>query len=213
MQCLAEPRPFRIAYRSRSYTGHLGLGRLVMLCYSESTTSSADIQVGPEFISMVSGEVRQPRRILAKAFRSTIWRILIFYLGSALCVGINAPYNDPALLGAIAAGAPGAAKSPYIINMNRLGIPILPHIVNACMITSVFSIASSFTFAASRSLYRLGLEGQAPKIVTRTNRFGLPYVSVAAVLAFGCLSYLSVSNSTAKGAQSHTLLAESMTDG
>jgi amino acid transporter len=52
---------------------------------------------------------------MPKAFNSTIYRILFFYVTGALCVGINTASDDPNLLGAIAAGAPGAAKSPYII--------------------------------------------------------------------------------------------------
>jgi amino acid transporter len=56
-----------------------------------------------------------PRRILPRAFKTTIWRLLFFYVGGALCVGIVSAADDPNLLGAIASGAPGAAKSPYII--------------------------------------------------------------------------------------------------
>jgi yeast amino acid transporter len=41
--------------------------------------------------------------------------MMIFYIGGALCVSIVCPFNDVALLGAISAGAPGAAKSPYVI--------------------------------------------------------------------------------------------------
>lgn len=70
---------------------------------------------GPDWISLIGGEVRNPRRVLPKAFNSTVYRIILFFVLGGFCVGINAPSNDPALLGAIAAGAPGAAKSPYII--------------------------------------------------------------------------------------------------
>jgi amino acid transporter len=64
---------------------------------------------------MISGEVKNPRRIMPKAMNSTIYRIIFFYMTGALCVGIVSASNDASLLGAIAAGAPGAAKSPYII--------------------------------------------------------------------------------------------------
>lgn len=66
-------------------------------------------------IRMISGEVKNPRRIMPKAMNSTIYRIIFFYMTGALCVGIVSASNDASLLGAIAAGAPGAAKSPYII--------------------------------------------------------------------------------------------------
>jgi amino acid transporter len=71
--------------------------------------------VGPDYISMMAGEIKNPRRVLPPAFNSTIYRIIFFYLTGALCVGIVSASDDAALLGAIAAGAPGAAKSPYII--------------------------------------------------------------------------------------------------
>lgn len=71
--------------------------------------------VGPDYISLIGGEVKSPRRILPKAFRSIIFRIPFFYVIGSLCVGIVAASNDESLLGAISAGAPGAAKSPYVI--------------------------------------------------------------------------------------------------
>ncbi|WVQ80706.1 hypothetical protein IAT38_002811 [Cryptococcus sp. DSM 104549] len=154
--------------------------------------------VGPDYISMVGGEVKNPRRILPKAFNSTIYRIVGFYLTGALCVGVVSSSTDQNLLGAIAAGAPGAAKSPYVISMNRLGIPVLPSIVNALILISLFSTANSFTFVASRSLFSLAQKGQAPRIFNRVNRHGVPYVAVTGTLVIACLSYLSVSSSTVK---------------
>lgn len=64
---------------------------------------------------MVSGEVKSPRRVMPRAFKTTVYRIFGFYLTGALCVGIVAASDDPNLLGAIADGAAGAAKSPYVI--------------------------------------------------------------------------------------------------
>ncbi|TYJ58458.1 hypothetical protein B9479_000665 [Cryptococcus floricola] len=154
--------------------------------------------VGPDYISLVGGEVKNPRRILPKAFNSTVYRILGFYITGCLCVGIVSSSTDQSLLGAISAGAPGAAKSPYVISMNRLGIPVLPSIVNALVLLSLFSTANSFTFVASRSVFSLAQQGQAPKVFLRTNRHGVPYVSVTATLLIGCLAYLSVSSGTAK---------------
>jgi amino acid transporter len=161
--------------------------------------NSRSPQAGPDFISLVAGETQHPRRVIPRAYKTTIYRILFFYIGSALCVGINVPFDDASLLGAIAAGAPGAAKSPYVINMNRLGIPVLPDLVNAIVLTSVFSTASSFLYGSSRALYSLGLEGQAPKIVTRTTKRGVPYVAVFFILLVSCLSYLAVGKGSAKG--------------
>ena len=144
---------------------------------------------------MVSGEVRDPRRVLPKCFNSTIFRVIFFYMGSALAVTINCPYDDPNLL----SGLSNASMSPYIINMKRLQIPALPSIVNAIVFTSIFSTGSSFMFSASRLLYSLALHGQAPKFLARTNRFGTPYLAVFFVAAFGCRSYLTLGSKSGVG--------------
>ncbi|ORY27120.1 amino acid transporter [Naematelia encephala] len=154
--------------------------------------------VGPDYISLIGGEVKNPRRILPKAFNSTIYRIALFYLTGSLCVGIVSSSTDENLLGAIAAGSPGAAKSPYVISMNRLGIPILPSLVNAVILISLFSTANSFTFVASRVLLSLAQKGQAPRVFARLNRHGVPWLSVIVTLAISCLAYLSVSSGTVK---------------
>ena len=43
--------------------------------------------------------------------------------------------------------------------MVRLGIPVLPSIVNALIATSIFSAGNAYMFGTSRSLYSLALQG------------------------------------------------------
>lgn len=86
-----------------------------------------------------------------RAFKATIYRLVVFFIGSALAIGILVPYNDPGLLGAIAADAAGGGKSPYVISMQRLAIPVLPAIVNALILTSVFSAGNAFRESALSS--------------------------------------------------------------
>jgi amino acid transporter len=143
----------------------------------------------------VAGETKDPRRVLPKCFNATIFRVIFFYIGSALAVSINCPSDAPELLG----GLSNAGRSPYIINMNRLMIPVLPSLVNAIVFTSIFSTGSSFMFTASRMLYTLSLHGQAPKVFSRVNRYGTPYLAVGLVASFGCLSYLTLSSQAGVG--------------
>lgn len=63
---------------------------------------------GPEYISMVAAETENPRKILPPAFRSFAWRILLFFVGSALCMGIVIPYNDTTLLGILGGALTGS---------------------------------------------------------------------------------------------------------
>lgn len=52
---------------------------------------------GPEYISMVAAETERPRTIMPPAFRSFVWRLLLFFVGSALCMGIVVAYDNETL--------------------------------------------------------------------------------------------------------------------
>jgi len=77
-----------------------------------------------------------------------------------------------------------------------MGIPALPSIVNAAILTSAWSCGLANSYTASRVLYSLALRGTAPAVFHKTYR-GVPILALGVVVAFGCLSYMSVSNSAA----------------
>lgn len=110
-----------------------------------------------------------------------------------MSLGLLVPYTDTNL--SLATGT--ASQSPFVIAFNRAGIYVLPSIINAVVCTSAFSCGSSCIFLASRTLYGLAEEKQAPSILLRTNRFGTPYVAVGLSLLFTPLVYLSLSSSSA----------------
>jgi amino acid transporter len=147
---------------------------------------------------MAAGEAENPRKIMPRAYRAVFYRLSCFFILGSLCVGINVPYNDPEMMAAFKLGKPGAAASPYVVAMNRLRIEGLPHIVNAMVLASAFSAGNSYVYCASRSLYGLALEDKAPKFLTKTTRQGVPWVCVIIVLVFAMLSFLQVSENSAK---------------
>lgn len=120
---------------------------------------------GVEAVAVAGGETGDPRRNIPKAVRRVFWRILFFYVLGALAIGVLVPYNDSNLLNAQAAGAAGAAQSPWVIAVYRAGIPVLPSIVNAVTLTSASSSANSFLYQGSRYLFALAQNGQAPKFL------------------------------------------------
>lgn len=75
-------------------------------CLERQTDSRS--MVGPEFISMAAGEAKNPRRLMGRAFSSFVWRLMFFFLGGALCVGIVIPYNDRILHETIAGEREGS---------------------------------------------------------------------------------------------------------
>ncbi|KAJ5380513.1 uncharacterized protein N7496_002941 [Penicillium cataractarum] len=157
--------------------------------------------VGPEYMSMVAGETKLPRRYLKTAFKTTYVRFAFFFIGSALCVGIVIPYNDTTLLDILSGSSGGsgtAAASPYVIAMNHLGITVLPHITNALLVTSIFSAGNAYTYYGTRSLYGLSLQGQAPKVLRRCTKAGVPIYCLCIVIIFPFLAFLNVSSGSAQ---------------
>lgn len=158
--------------------------------------SAAFCIVGPEYISMVAAEAKRPRIYIKNAFKTVYWRFGLFFILGALCAGIVLPYNDRTLGEEQDAGTQSAAASPYVIAMTNLGIDVLPHIVNALMVTSIFSAGNTYTYCATRSLYGLALEGRAPKVLRYCTKNGVPLWCFCIVMCFPCLSFLQVSSAS-----------------
>ncbi|KAI1341770.1 putative general amino acid permease [Xylariaceae sp. FL0016] len=192
---------FRYWYSPGAFVEHLasgGTGRFlgVVSCIIQASFSIC----GPEYISMVAAESENPRKVLPTAFRSFVWRILLFFVGSALCMGIVIPYDDKtlaAILGGEADGSGTGAASPYIISMNRLKIYGLPHLVNALIMTSIISSGNGLLFSATRTLHGMSLEGHAPRFLSYCSKAGVPIYALMVSLAFCLLAFLQVGSSSA----------------
>ncbi|KAF9877468.1 hypothetical protein CkaCkLH20_05168 [Colletotrichum karsti] len=155
--------------------------------------------VGPEYISMVSAEAQRPSVYIKSAFITVYYRFCIFFVIGALAVGIVVPYNHPTLVNLYFGDGGGgtAGASPYVIAMENLGIGGLPHLVNALILTSIFSAGNTYTYCATRTLHSLALEGRAPRVLRKVNKRGIPIYCFCVVMIFPFLSFLQVSSSSA----------------
>ncbi|PBK94220.1 hypothetical protein ARMGADRAFT_1029375 [Armillaria gallica] len=146
---------------------------------------------GIETVANAAAETQNPRRNIPLAAKRVFWRVLIFYVLGILIVGLIVPSNDPNLLG----GSGNASQSPFVIAAKRAGISVVPHIINAIVLTSAWSAGNSIMLNGSRNLYGIAREGHAPKIFLRVNRFGVPYVAVSFLAAFMALAYMTLQDS------------------
>ncbi|KAI1024470.1 hypothetical protein LB503_007187 [Fusarium chuoi] len=181
------------AFAELYYDGALGKFVGFLACLIQAAFSIA----GPDYVAMAAGEAENPRKILPRAFKTVFYRLTFFFVLGSLCVGILVPYDDPNMIAAFRDGKSGAAASPYVIAMDRLGIRVLPHIVNAMILVSAFSAGNSYVFCATRSLYGLALEGKAPRFLKICTKTGVPIYCVLVVLLIALLSFLQLSNSSA----------------
>ncbi|UKZ76969.1 hypothetical protein TrVFT333_004685 [Trichoderma virens FT-333] len=158
-----EPGSFAELY----YEGNLGRWLGFLQCLIQAAFTIA----GPDYVSMAAGEAENPRAVMPRAYNAVFYRLTAFFILGSLCVGILVPYNDKELIAAFASSKPGAAASPYVVAMNRLGINVLPHFVNAAVLTAAFSAGNSYA--------------------------GVPVYCVGFVLLFALLSFLQLSSNTA----------------
>ncbi|ODV95783.1 hypothetical protein PACTADRAFT_75010 [Pachysolen tannophilus NRRL Y-2460] len=186
-----------IGFRYWRNPGPWGPGLLVeshstgrFLGWVSSLINAAFTYQGTETVSIASGEVSNPTKSIPKSINKVIFRILFFYILSLFFVGLLVPYDDPAF----SSDGSYTSASPFIIAMVNCGTPILPHIFNAVILTTVISAGNSDVYLGSRVLYGLAESGIAPKFFTKCSKQGVPYISVFFTAIFGCLAYLSVSN-------------------
>ncbi|KAL2834114.1 amino acid permease/ SLC12A domain-containing protein [Aspergillus pseudoustus] len=151
--------------------------------------------LGTELVGVTVGEAQNPRKTIPRAIKLTFYRILFFYVISVLLVGTLVPYNSEELEEANDASTSSAA-SPFVLAISLAGIPVLPHILNACILLFVFSAANSDLYIATRTIFGLAKEGKAPKILSTTDRRGVPYVALALCSLIACIAYMNVSSSS-----------------
>jgi len=147
----------------------------------------------PELLVVTGGEMKSPRRNLPKAAKRYFFRLVFFYIGCVLAIGIICPHKDPKLTD----GGVGAASSAFVIGIDLVGIKGLGSVINAVVVTSAWSSGNSFLYMSSRSLYSLAVAGNAPKIFTRCTKGGVPYMAVIASAFFCPLAYLNCASSGA----------------
>jgi GABA permease len=133
---------------------------------------------GAEIATIAAGESENPVDAVKKAVKSTVWRILVFYIGSVAIVVTLLPWNDASV-----------AKSPYVAVIELFGIPGAGTIMDVVVLTSVLSCLNSGLYTASRMLFSLSTRGDAPKSWRKISKRGVP---VSAVLASTVVGFVTV---------------------
>ncbi|KAJ5612722.1 hypothetical protein N7510_005916 [Penicillium lagena] len=172
------------------YLGIKGaLGRF--LGFWSTLNNAVFAYTGAQNITLVGAETRSPRHAIPKATKRILVRILLFYVLSIFMIGLVIPSNDPNLLHLTGT----ASESPFVIAARRAGIQDIPSIINAAILTSAWSAGNSFILFGSRILFGMAMQGHAPAVFARLNRFKVPYVAVSLFGVFMSLGYMVVSNS------------------
>jgi amino acid transporter len=145
---------------------------------------------GTELCAIGAGESVNPRKTMPSAIRKTFWSIFILFVVTIFFVGILVPYD----LESLQIGDTNAGSSPMVIAFQQAGVPVLPHIFNAILLTVVLSAASSNVYSGSRILVGLAEEKCAPAFLKAVSKRGVPYWATAVTAAMGLLAFMNLSS-------------------
>ncbi|MFB7462288.1 amino acid permease [Streptomyces sp. NPDC056224] len=129
---------------------------------------------GLEVVTIAAAESDDPVRAAARAVRSAVWRISVFYIGSMIVVVSLLPWTDSRL-----------GTSPFVAVLDEIGVPAAGQIMNVVVVIALLSALNANTYAAARMAFSLAQRRQAPKALTRISPTGVPYPAVLASTSFG----------------------------
>jgi GABA permease len=130
--------------------------------------------IGGEIATIAAAESDQPSKAVARTTQMLAVRISIFYVVSILLIVMVLPWNS------ITVG-----KSPFAAALNQVGIAGSATIMNAIVLTAVCSALNSSIYIASRIMFVLSRNGDAPMAMEKLTRHGVPLRAIFAATAFG----------------------------
>lgn len=129
---------------------------------------------GTEAVTIAAGEAKNPAKAVKTGINSVVWRILLFYIGSMAIIVILLPWNST-----------DVAESPYSAVLTHLNIPYAGVVMNIVVLVAVLSCLNSGIYSSSRMLYSLADNGEAPRLLAKTTKRGVPVFAVFVASSVG----------------------------
>ena len=102
---------------------------------------------GTELIGVTAGETKDPDKAIPKASHTTLFRLVIFFIGSIVVMASLIPWQDA-----------GVDESPFVLVFNSIGLPFAGDVMNFVVLTAILSAANSGLYASTRMLWSLANE-------------------------------------------------------
>lgn len=133
---------------------------------------------GMEVATLAAAESDNPSRNIRKVANAVIFRIMIFYVLAVFLIVVAQPWTD------ITVG-----KSPFVTTLEHIGIPGAGTILTAVILVAVLSVLNAGLYTASRVLFILASNDEAPRSMATLNRKGVPVRGVIAstLVGYGCV--------------------------
>nr|WP_232246338.1 amino acid permease [Kitasatospora mediocidica] len=135
---------------------------------------------GLEMVTIAAAESADPRRNVAKAVRTAMWRIAVFYIGSMALVVTLVPWNDAGIV----------QQGPYVTVLQVLGVPAAAAIMKLVVFLALLSAVNANMYGASRMAHSLVTRRQGPRVLGKLSG-GVPRRAVLASCGFGFVAVLA----------------------
>ncbi len=135
---------------------------------------------GTELIGIAAGETENPHKVIPVAIRTTIARLIIFFIGTVFVLAALIPMQQA-----------GVEKSPFVLVFEKVGIPYAADIFNFVILTAILSAANSGLYASGRMLWSLSNEKTLPRCFARVNKNGVPLTALSVSMLGGVLALFS----------------------
>ncbi|UQA95388.1 amino acid permease [Streptomyces halobius] len=134
---------------------------------------------GLETVTIAAAESKDPVRGVARAVRTAMWRIALFYVGSMAIIVTVIPWNHASI----------AEYGPYVAVLDYLHIPAAGQIMNVVILVALLSAMNANIYGSSRMAFSLTARGQGPKLLATVSG-GVPRRAVILCSSFGFLAVL-----------------------
>lgn len=135
---------------------------------------------GTELIGITAGDAKDPQKTIPQAIHTTLWRLVIFFIGSIFVMSSLIPYE-----------VVGVTQSPFVYVLKQLHLPFVSDLMNFVVLMAIISAANSGLYASTRMLWSLGNEQTLPATFTKTSKNGVPMIALCTSMLGAILALIS----------------------
>ncbi|KVE23583.1 amino acid permease [Burkholderia singularis] len=120
-----------------------------------------------ETVAIAAGEARDPQRAVSRAFRSTVFRLVLFYLLTLSLMLAIVPWTQA-----------GTDESPFVKVMAATHVPYAAGVINFVVLVAALSAMNSQLYVTTRMMFSLSRAGLAPAMFGRIGANGVPVAAL-----------------------------------
>ncbi|XNM88167.1 hypothetical protein ACLK18_01530 [Escherichia coli] len=135
---------------------------------------------GTELIGIAAGETENPRKVIPVAIRTTIARLIIFFIGTVFVLAALIPMQQA-----------GVEKSPFVLVFEKVGIPYAADIFNFVILTAILSAAIFGFIPPGACCGRCRMNVRYRPVFARVTKNGVPLTALSVSMLGGVLALFS----------------------